>query len=173
LSFFAAAGLTVFILILFAGIFLNLFGLPGTVVIFFDVLLYALLTGFESIGIKIILFLFFSAAIAEAIEFFWIVSETPQQQQTARPRKSLKAAALGAIVGAFLLTPLFWGPGMWIGFFAGGLAGILIVEIIRQYQLKAPDRTLSSVILNMVGKNIVKGFISLCMIAFSLSNIYS
>ena len=172
MSFFAAAGFTIFILILFSGIFLNLFGLPGTVVIFFDILLYALFTGFENVGLKIILFLFFSAAIAETIEFFWVVSETPQQQ-TSRPRKSVKAATLGALVGACLLTPWFWGPGMWTGFFLGGLAGILIVEMIRQYQLKAPNRTINSVIFNIVGKNMVKGFISLCMIAFALSNIYS
>lgn len=172
MSFFATVGFTIFILILFSGIFLNLYGLPGTVVIFFDVLLYALFTGFENIGIKIILFLFFSAAIAETIEFFWVVSETPQQQNTC-PRKSVKAAAMGALLGACLLTPFFWGPGMWAGFFLGGLTGILIMEISRQYQLKAPNRTLNSVFFNIVGKNMVKGFISLCMIAFSLSNIYS
>ncbi len=172
MSFLAAAGFTIFILILFSGIFLNLLGLPGTVVIFFDVLLYALFTGFENVGIKILLFLFFSAAIAETIEFFWVVSETPQQQ-TMHPRKSVQAAGLGAFLGACLLTPFFWGPGMWAGFFLGGLVGILMVEIIRQYQMKAPNRTLNSVIFNIVGKNTVKGFISLCMIAFSLSNIYS
>jgi len=172
LSFFAAAGFTIFILILFSGIFLNLYGLPGTVVIFFDVLLYALFTGFENVGIKILLFLFFSAAIAETIEFFWVVSETPQQLPASQ-KLSVKASILGAITGAFLLTPFFWGPGTWAGFFLGGLAGVLIAEIIRQYQLKAPNRTLNSVIFNIVGKNMVKGFISLCMIAFSLSNIYS
>ena len=64
------------------------------------------------------------------------------------------------------------GPGAWIGFFRG-LAGILIAEILVQYRLKAPHRTLNRVMLNIVGKNAVKGFISLCMIAFSLSNIYS
>ena len=172
MSFFAAAGFTIFILILFSGIFLNLLGLPGTVVIFFDVLLYALFTGFENVGIKILLFLFFSAAIAETIEFFWVVSETPQQLPASQ-KLSVKASILGAITGAFLLTPFFWGPGTWAGFFLGGLAGVLIAEIIRQYQLKAPNRTLNSVIFNIVGKNMVKGFISLCMIAFSLSNIYS
>ncbi|HNY51222.1 MAG TPA: DUF456 domain-containing protein [Smithella sp.] len=172
MSFFAAAGFTIFILILFSGIFLNLYGLPGTVVIFFDVLLYALFTGFENVGIKILLFLFFSAAIAETIEFFWVVSETPQQLPASQ-KLSVKASILGAITGAFLLTPFFWGPGTWAGFFLGGLAGVLIAEIIRQYQLKAPNRTLNSVIFNIVGKNMVKGFISLCMIAFSLSNIYS
>lgn len=171
MSFFALAGFTIFILILFAGIFLNLFGLPGTVIIFFDVLLYAIFTGFEHVGWKIIIFLFASSVIAEAVEFFWIISETPQQ--TVSSKKSMKAAVFGALTGVVLLTLLFGGPGIWIGFFAGGLSGILIMEIIRQSKLKAPFRTLNSFIFNTIGKNAVKGFISLCMIAFSLSNIYS
>jgi len=171
LSFFAAAGFTVFILILFTGIFLNLFGMPGTVVIFLDVLLYSILTGFEHTGLKIILFLFISSVIAETIEFFWIISEAPQQ--TVSPTKALKAAALGALVGTFFLTPFFGGPGIWVGFFLGGLAGVLITELLRQSRLKAPRRTLNHVIFTILGKNTVKGCISLCMIAFSLSNIYS
>lgn len=171
MSFFATAGFTIFILILFAGIFLNLFGLPGTVVIFFDVLLYAILTGFGQVGWKIILFLLVSAVIAETIDFFWIISENPQQ--AVNPGKSIKAAALGAFAGVFLLTPLLGGPGIWLGFFLGGLFGTLITEIIRQSGLKAPYRTLNQVIFNILGKNSVKGFISLSMIAFSLSNIYS
>jgi hypothetical protein len=156
---------------LFTGIFLNLFGLPGTVVIFFDVLLYSIFTGFEHVGLKIIFFLLVSAVIAETIEFFWIINEIPQQAVS--PQKSVKAAAGGAFMGFFLLTPLFGGPGIWLGFLLGGLLGILIAEVIRQSGLKAPYRTLSHVIFNIIGKNSIKGFISLCMIAFSLSNIYS
>ena len=41
------AGLTVFILVLFMGIFSIVFGIPGTAVILIDVILYALITGFE------------------------------------------------------------------------------------------------------------------------------
>ncbi|MBN1365877.1 MAG: DUF456 domain-containing protein [Syntrophaceae bacterium] len=171
MSFFAVTGFTIFILILFLGIFLNLFGLPGTVVIFFDVLIYSISTGFEHVGTNIILLLFVSAVIAEIIEFFWIISEPPQQAVS--QKKSIKAAAAGSFAGVFLLTPFFGGPGIWIGFFLGGLAGILVMEIIRQLSLKSPYRTLNQVIFNMVGKNTVKGFISLCMIALSLSNIYS
>ncbi|MCX5848274.1 MAG: DUF456 family protein [Deltaproteobacteria bacterium] len=169
MSAFAGAGLVIFILILFAGIFLNLFGLPGTVVIFFDVLFYAIFTGFDHIGLKIILFLLLSAIIAETIDFFLVMSGT----QPVVSKMSFGAAASGAIGGAFLLAPFFWGPGIWVGFFLGGLAGILIMEILRQYKLKAPYRTLNRVIFTIIGKNAVKGFISLCMIAFSLSNIYS
>lgn len=171
MSFFAAAGFTVFIVILFTGIFLNLFGLPGTVVIFLDVLLYAILTGFEYTGLKIILFLFISSVIAETIEFFWIISEAPQQAVS--QKKSFKAALLGAFAGTLLLTPFWGGPGIWIGFFLGGLTGILMTEIVRQAHLKAPHRTLHRVIFTILGKNTVKGFISLSMIAFSLSHIYS
>ena len=170
MSFFAVAGFTVFILVLFAGIFLNLFGLPGTVVIFLDVLCYSIFAGFDRVGWKIILFLLFSAIAAETIDFFMVMGETPQP---AASRKSIGAAASGALIGAFLLTPLWGGPGAWIGFFLGGLAGILTIEVIRQSKLKAPYRTINRAIFAMTGKKIVKGFIALCMIAFSLSNIYS
>ncbi len=171
MSFFAVAGFTIFILILFAGIFLNLFELPGTVVIFFDVLIYSILTGFEQVGWKIIILLLVSSVIAEAIEFFWSINEPPQQ--SVNSQKSIKAAVLGSIAGILFMTPFWGGPGIWIGFFTGGLTGILIIEIIRQSKLKSPFRTLNSFIFNTIGKNAVKGFISLCMIAFSLSNIYS
>ena len=107
MSFFAAAGFTVFILILFTGIFLNLFGLPGTVVIFLDVLLYSIFTGFEHTGLKIILFLFISSVIAETIEFFWIISEAPQQAVS--QKKSFKAAAIRSFCGNFFAyTVLGW-----------------------------------------------------------------
>lgn len=164
-------GFTIFLLILFAGVFLNFVDLPGTVVIFFDVVLYAILTGFQQVGWQIISLLLICAVIAESIEFFWIIRETPPQKH--RPLKSLKAVVIGAITGAFLLTP-FWGePGAFAGFLLGGLAGILMMEIIRHYEAKIHHRTLGSVLFNTLGKNAVKGFISLFMIAFSLSNIYS
>jgi uncharacterized protein len=169
LSFFAAAGFTVFILILFAGIFLNLFGLPGTVVIFFDVLFYAIFTGFDHVGLKIILFLLISAIIAETIDF--LVMAGGYKPTTSK--KSFGAAAIGAVIGAFLLTPFFGGPGTWGGFFLGGLAGVLTIEFINQSNLKAPFRTPGSAILAMIGGKMVKGLIALFMIAFSLSNIYS
>jgi hypothetical protein len=170
LSFFAEAGFIIFIFILFAGIFLNLFGLPGTVVIFFDVLFYSIFTGFDRVGLKIILLLLISAIAAEAIDFFIVTGETPQPLVS---KKSFAAVVLGAFIGTFLLTPFFGGPGIWIGFFSGGFAGILTIEVIRQSKLKAPHRALNRAIVTMAGKKIIKGFITLCMIAFSLSNIYS
>lgn len=169
MSFFASAGFTVFILILFTGIFLNLFGLPGTVVIFFDVLLYAIFTGFDHVGLKIILLMLISTIIAETIDFLVMAGG----YQPITSKKSFGAAAIGAVIGAFLLTPFFWGPGTWVGFFLGGLAGILTIEFIHQSKLKAPFRTPGHAIIAMIGGKMVKGLIALFMIAFSLSNIYS
>ena len=172
MSAFAAAGFTVFILILFAGIFLNFFGLPGTVVIFFDVLFYAIFTGFDHdhVGFKIVLFLLIFAIIAETIDFLLVMGGAVKPIAS---RKSFGAAASGAVGGALLLTPFFGGPGIWGGFFLGGLAGILTIEFIHQSKLKAPFRTSGRAILAMIGGKMVKGFIALFMIAFSLSNIYS
>jgi uncharacterized protein YqgC (DUF456 family) len=162
-------GFTIFILILFAGIFLNLFGLPGTVVIFFDVLFYSIFTGFDRVGLKIILFLLICAITAETIDFFIVIGETAQPLVS---KESFAAVVSGALIGTFLLTPFLGGPGIWIGFFSGGFAGILTIEVIRQSKLKAPHRALNRAIVTMAGKKIIKGFITLCMIAFSLSNIY-
>jgi len=169
LSFFAPAGFTVFILILFIGIFVNLFGLPGTVVIFFDVLLYAIFTGFDHVGLKIILLMLISTIIAETIDFLVMAGG----YKPITSKKSFKAAAIGAVIGTFLLTPFFGGPGTWVGFFLGGLAGILTIEFIHQSKLKAPFRTPVRAIFAMIGGKMVKGLIALFMIAFSLSNIYS
>ena len=54
----AAAGFVVFISVLFIGIYLTLFGLPGTLLIFLDVLIYALVTDVATVGWKVLLFLF-------------------------------------------------------------------------------------------------------------------
>ena len=170
MSTFAAAVLAIFILILFVGIFLNLFGLPGTVVIFFDILFYAIFTGFDRIGWKIILFLLISAIIAETIDFLLDMLGGLKPMDA---KKSFRASAIGAITGAVILTPLFWGPGTWAGFFLGGLIGIMIVEFLRQSKLKAPFRATNRAIFAMAGRRLVKGVIALFMVALSLSNIYS
>ena len=124
-----------FILILFAGIYLTLFGLPGTVVIFIDVFLYALFTGFDRVSGKIILFLLLISIIAETIDFFLVMAGALQPAAT---KKFFWTAAISAIAGAFILTPFFWGPGTWGGFFLGGFAGIITLELVRQSKLKSP-----------------------------------
>ena len=52
-----AFGLTLFIILLFLGIFLCIHGLPGMVLIVVDVLFYSIITGFEKIGWQAVLVL--------------------------------------------------------------------------------------------------------------------
>ena len=170
MSTFVAVGFAVFILILFIGIYLSLFGLPGTFVILADVLAYAIVTGFDRIGFKIILFLLLFSIIAEMIDFLMgmVGALTP-----APSKKLFWAAAIGAIAGAFILTPVLRGLGTFGGFFLGGFAGIMIMEFIRQSKLQIPFKASYRAIFTMFGGKMVKGLIALTMIAFSLSNIYS
>ncbi|MGV8059493.1 MAG: DUF456 domain-containing protein [Smithellaceae bacterium] len=170
MSPFAAAGFAVFILILFIGIYLSLFGLPGTVIIFTDVLAYAALTGFDRIGFKIILFLLFFSIIAEMIDFLMGMTGALSPLPS---KKLFWASAIGAITGSFILTPIFRGAGAFGGFFLGCFAGILLTEFIRQLKLQAPFKASNRAIFVMIGGKMVKGFIALIMIALSLANIYS
>jgi uncharacterized protein len=170
LSSLATFGFAVFILILFIGIYLSLFGLPGTVIIFIDVLTYAVITGFDRIGVQILLFLLVFAIMAEMVDF--LMGMTGALRLT--PSKKLFwGSAIGSIAGMFILTPLLWGLGTFGGFYLGCLAGILITEFIRQSKLQASFQATNRAILIMVGGKMVKGCIALVMIAVSLSNIYS
>ncbi len=167
---FASVVFSVFILILFAGIYLTLFDLLGTLIIFLDVLLYALFTGFDRVSGQLLLFLLLIAIIAETIDFFLVIKGA---HQPATRKKTFWMSAIGAVAGAFILTPFFWGPGAWVGFFLGGLAVILALEIARQNKLKSPYRVSNRAIFAMTGRKMFKGKAALYMVALSLSNIYS
>lgn len=170
MSTFAAGGFAVFILVLFIGIYLSLFGLPGTVIIFIDVLAYAAITGFDRIGVKIILFLLVFSIIGEMIDFLLGMAGALRPLPS---KKLLGASAIGAIAGTVILTPVLRGLGTFGGFCLGCFAGILIMELIRQSKLQTPFKAPNRAIFAMIGGKMAKGFIALTMIALSLSNIYS
>lgn len=166
----ATTGFVVFILLLFVGIYLSLFGLPGTILIFLDVLLYALFTGFDQVNWKVLLFLLVVALLSEAIDFW---AESTNAHKPPVTRKSIWGTALGAVTGMLILTPVLWGLGVWGGFFLGGLAGLLLMEWLRQSRLKIPHQATHGALLAMMGIKAVKGVFALIMIFVSLSNIYS
>ena len=170
MSSLAAAGFVVFISVLFIGIYLTLFGLPGTLLIFLDVLIYALVTDVATVGWKVLLFLFVVAIVAEAID---VLLGMTQAHKAPVIKQSLWGAAIGAACGMAILTPFLWGPGAWGGFFLGGLTGLVMVELIRQSRLKVPHQAPASTFAAMIGKKALKGIFALTMIFVSLSNIYS
>lgn len=167
---FAAVAFSIFFLILFAGIYLTLFDLLGTLIIFLDVLLYALFTGFDRVSGQLLLFLLLISIITETIDFFLVMKGA---HQPATSKKTFLMSAIGAAAGALILTPFFWGPGTWGGFFWGGFAVMLALEIARQNKLKASYRVSNRAMIAMAGRKIFKGLAALFMVALSLSNIYS
>ncbi|MDI6775878.1 MAG: DUF456 domain-containing protein [Syntrophales bacterium] len=163
-------GLTVFILVLFAGIFSTVFGLPGTLIILFDVILYALCTGFERIGFKIIAVLFIIVLLAETLDFALLMAGAARFRMS---KGMIWASVACGFIGAMLLTPAFLGLGAVAGTFLGGFAGMLTVELIRQHRLKPAFRTGYRAIMGRSAGILLKGFSALVMTVITLSNVYS
>jgi uncharacterized protein YqgC (DUF456 family) len=123
------AGLTIFIVILFIGLYANIFGLPGTVLIFLDALIYASVTGFSNMGWQVLLSLFVIVIFAEGLEF--ILGVTGAARFSAS-KKVLVVSVIGSIIGVLLLTPWLYGLGTLAGIFLGGFMGALLMELLRQ-----------------------------------------
>ena len=170
MSSLASAGFSFFILVLFLGIYLSLLGLPGTILIFLDVLIYAASTGFIQVGWKLLLFLLILAVLSETIDVLLGMTSAYKPPVL---KKTLWGTALGAFAGALVLTPFLWGPGTWTGFFLGGLIGFTITDLFRLAKIKGPSPASNATFLATIGKKILKGSLSIIMIFVSLSNIYS
>lgn len=163
-------GLTLFILVLFIGAFSILFGLPGTIVILIDVAVYAVVTGFEKIGFKILITLLLLSALAELADF---AVEMAGAAKFGISRKAFGVSVIGGLIGAALLAPFWWGLGAVAGGLLGGFGGILIVELLNRTRLKPTLRAAWGALLGRAAGTFVKGFFALIMIVITLTSIYS
>ena len=170
MSPFAIAGLTIFILILFLGIFSVVYGLPGTFIILTDVVIYAWITNFEKIGLKIIIILILIPLFAEAMDFLLGVIGAKKYGAS---KRGVIASVIGGIVGAILMTPLLLGLGAIIGAFLGGAAGTFLVEYFEDKKLKSAFRMGYGVMLGKIAGVFLKGFLAILMTVISLMAIYS
>lgn len=170
MSTLAAAGFALFFVILFIGIYLSLYGLPGTILIFSNVLFYALVTGFERIGWKVLVLLLFLAVLAEVLDALLDLTDVLKPPLF---KASVWSSAVGAAAGMTILTPILWGIGIWGGFFLGALSGLALMELRRQSRKKLPHRASWRSFTGMIGQKSLKGSLSLAMIFIALSNIYS
>ena len=164
------AGLTFFILVLLFGAFTVLFGLPGTVIILVDVAVYAAVTGFDRIGLKVIIILLILSILAELADFAVGMAGAVKFGAS---RKAFWASLIGALIGAAVMTPFLLGFGAVIGAFIGGFAGILIVELLRRQRLKPSLRAAWGATLGRAAGICVKGFFALIMVVITLSSVYN
>jgi uncharacterized protein YqgC (DUF456 family) len=164
------AGLTVFILVLLIGFFSILLGLPGTLVILFDVLVYAIVTGFDKIGFWILLVLIVISAIAESLEFMLGITWAKRYGTS---KRGIVASLVGGIIGAVLLTPFFLGLGALIGSFLGALLGAFFTEVLNQRELKPAARAGFGALMGRLTGLFAKGLCALAMVIITLMAIYS
>ena len=167
---FEIAGLTIFILILFAGIFVTIFGLPGTVVIVIDVIVYAWVSGFDQIGFKIIALLIVMAVVAESLDFA-LGATTPGQFGISK--QNVIAAIIGSIGGIAILTPFMLGLGTITGMFLGGAFGSMCVDYFNERRFKPAYRTGHKAFLGKIFRVLIKGLLAIVMTIIVLSAIYS
>jgi uncharacterized protein YqgC (DUF456 family) len=168
---FEIAGLTIFILILFIGIFSIIFGFPGTIIIVTDVIIFSWATGFEKIGFKVIAVLVIVSLVAETLDF--IFGAYSGVRRFGLSIKGLLAAVIGAIIGAVALTPFLMGLGTIIGMFCGGFTATLIVDSIAEKKLKPAYRTGYKNRLMKIAGTVLKGSFAIAMTVAALSTIYS
>jgi uncharacterized protein len=164
------AGLTVFIMVLFLGLFSIIFGLPGTILILLDTIVYGAVTRFETIGLKIIIALLLLAATAEALEFFLGMTVALRFGLSV---KAFWASIIGGMIGAASMTPFFFGLGTLLGVFIGGFAGVFLVELMRQGRLKPAFRASYGAVIGRVAGTLAKGFMAVVMVIITLTSIYS
>jgi uncharacterized protein YqgC (DUF456 family) len=164
------AGLTIFILLLFVGIYVAVIGLPGTVLILGSVFFYALLTGFHTIGVGTIVLMVFLTIVAEGIGF---TVEFTNKINFGPSLSGIMTSLAGSMLGALCLTPLLWGLGTLLGVFLGGFAGFFMTELIRQSKLKPAHRASSRTMLTAAAGIFAKGSCALVMTIVALLNIYS
>ncbi len=164
------AAVSIFILLLFAGVYATIVGLPGTVLILANAFLYALLTGFHKIGVRAILLLLCMAIVAEA---FGLAMEAKSRVRLAPSWQGFLASLIGGFVGALFLTPWLWGLGTLLGIFLGGFTGFFLLELYRQKRIKPALRISSGAVLSSALGVFTKGTLAIAMTIVTLSNIYS
>lgn len=164
------AGLTIFILVMLIGFFSILLGLPGTLVILFDVLAYALITGFDKVGFGILLALVALSVLAESLEFLFGITWA---RRYGTSKRGILASIVGGIIGAVLLTPVFLGLGALVGSFLGALLGAFAVEILDQRGLKPAARAGFGALMGRMAGIFAKGLCGLAMVIITLMAIYS
>lgn len=163
------AGFTIFVAILFIGIFSIIFGFPGTFLILGDVVIYSLATGFEKIGFKIIIVLVFISLLAESLDF---IIGTAGARKYGSSKTGVVLSVIGGIIGAILMVPILLGLGAVIGAFLGGFAGAFLGEYLEHRKLNSALKAGYGALIGRAIGVLTKGSLAVVMIVITMSAIY-
>lgn len=117
----------VMLVVVVAGLFLNILGLPGLWLIVVGAIAYAWGFGFELIGKWSLLAIFGLAVLAEIVEF---VAGAAGSKQAGGSKRGMAGAIVGGLVGGIVGTGLIPIPvvGTIVGSVLGTFAGAYVVE---------------------------------------------
>ncbi|MCK9274549.1 MAG: DUF456 domain-containing protein [Syntrophales bacterium] len=164
------AGVTVFILLLFFGIYCIIFRLPGTLIILIDTVAYASVTHFETIGVAFIAVL---AAISLSAEGIDLIGGVAGVRRFPSSKTAFAASLAGGIAGAVILTPVFFVLGTMAGILLGSMTGLLLVEQIERKKIKALFKERPGIRAGRIVIVLLKGTAAIIMSALVLSRVYS
>jgi len=148
--------LIIFSLIGFAAVFFTTF---GTLIILIGSVLYALLTGFSIISLKVLLILLTLYLCGEVLEYVFIIIGA---KKLGASNPAVAGAIIGGIIGALLGVGLF-GIGLILGTFLGIFLGAFLVELIIQKDLIKSLKAGAGGILGRLGSIVTKVIISIIM----------
>ena len=118
----------ILIALLFAGLFLNLLGLPGLWVMVASALGYAWLTGWRHVGWPALAALLALALVAEAVEF---VAGSAGAKMAGGSKRGMVGGLVGGLLGAIFLSVIpIPGIAQLVGAIIGTFIGVVAVEVL-------------------------------------------
>lgn len=160
----ALAILVIFSIIGFAAIFFTTF---GTLIILIGSIIYAFLTEFSFLSVKVIAILFLLYVIGEIIEYVSIIYGA---KKFGASNAGIAGAFIGGIAGA-VLGVSFFGVGLIIGAFIGIFLGAFIVELFVKKDVIKSLKAGAGGVLGRLGSIIVKIIIAIVMFIIMAANI--
>lgn len=134
-----------------------------------DVLVYAIITGFENIGWPTVLALCFVAIAVETTDVFFSMKGSPRFGPS---KQSVLISFAGCCLLVLILTPYFLIIGLVGGFFLGGVLGMLCALMIEEWKLKPSYRMPVSVLIGRTSTLFAKGSVATALVYFTLLSSY-
>ncbi len=155
----------IWILLLLVASLLVYVGLGGNFIILGLALVHAVVTGFSSIGWKLLVVLAVLVAVGEGLEF---ILGTFYVAKKGASRTGIVLAFVGGLCGAALGSPVLPVVGTILGSFVGAFAGAIGGEYIEQRRVEPSVRIGAHAFLGKMLAILVKHAISLVMVLLVL-----
>jgi uncharacterized protein YqgC (DUF456 family) len=162
-------GQIIFWILMFVGILIIPFGIPGTFIIVGNALIYGWLTSFSEVTWKFIGILLLISVFAEVIEFYMGAAAAARYGAS---KLGMFGAIVGGFFGAVWLTPLAPVVGTIFGAFLGAFAGAALFEYFVSKDMQKSLRAGFGAFLGSVGGKLTKIAAAVAMVVMVGFRIY-